>query len=136
MNEVIAVERLDFRFVPRLWSYADDNRAAIDAHFAAKQRAKPAMWNGRVLIAYEQSVTDGVSRGAYLETDFASFDAWRDWGRPPAGVVDCFSAAVVRSGDGAYLIGVMGAHTAGVGKDLFSLRHARSVRYRRGPCRS
>ena len=79
-----AIERFDLRFAPRPWPFADGNRAAIDAHFAAKQKANPALWNGRVLLAHEHGVTDGVCRGAFLETDFASFSAWRDWGRPPA----------------------------------------------------
>ena len=38
--EIVRVESLDLRFSPRRWRYADDNRAAIDAHFAAKQRVK------------------------------------------------------------------------------------------------
>ena len=112
-------ERFDLRFAPRPWPFADANRAAIDAHFAAKQKANPALWNGRVLLAHEYGVADGVCRGAFLETDFASFNAWRDWGRPPAGIVNCFAAAVLRSADGAYLLGVMGAHTANAGQIYF-----------------
>jgi 8-oxo-dGTP pyrophosphatase MutT (NUDIX family) len=118
-HKVVPIERLEFQFSPRPWTYADANRGALDAHFAAKQRTRPAMWNGRVLAAFEHSVGEGVSRGAYLETDFASFDAWRDWGHPPAGVLDCFSAAVVHSSDGAFLTGVMGAHTANEGRIYF-----------------
>jgi hypothetical protein len=119
VSAVVPFERFDLRFVPRAWAFADLNRAAIDARFAAKQRANPALWNGRVLLAYEYDVSDGVCRGACLETDFASFDAWRDWGRPPAGIVNCFSAAVLRSADGAFLLGVMGPHTANAGQVYF-----------------
>jgi 8-oxo-dGTP pyrophosphatase MutT (NUDIX family) len=57
-------------------------------------------------------VAGGVFTGAYLETDYASFAAWRGWGRPPAGVHDCFGAAAVIAGDGGVLLGVMGKHTA------------------------
>ena len=46
-------------------------------------------------------------------------NAWRDWGRPPAGVVNCFAAAVLRGSDGAFLLGVMGAHTANAGQIYF-----------------
>ena len=112
-------ERFDLRFEPRPWSFADANRTAIDARFAAKQRANPSLWNGRVLLAHEYDVADGVCRGALLETDFASFNAWREWGRPAAGIVNCFSAAVLRSADGGYLLGVMGAHTANAGQIYF-----------------
>lgn len=118
--KVVPFERFEMRFAPRPWSYADANRGAIDAHFAAKQRANPRLWNGRVLLAYEHSVKDGVCRAAFLETDFASFDAWRDWGRPPdAAVQDCFAAAALRAADGAFLLGVMGPQTATAGYMYF-----------------
>jgi 8-oxo-dGTP pyrophosphatase MutT (NUDIX family) len=117
--KVIPVERFELRFVPRPWAFADANRAAIDAHFAAKQRANPALWNGRVLLAYEHGVANGVCRGAFLETDFANFDAWRDWGCPPAAVMDCFAVAALQASDGAYLLGIMAAHTANAGQVYF-----------------
>ena len=78
-----------------------------------------AIWNGRVLLLHHQVLTDGVFRGEYLETDFASFAAWCHWGRPTAAVHDCFGAAAIRSADGAYLLGVMGAHTFNAGQIYF-----------------
>jgi hypothetical protein len=119
VTEIAPVDRFDLRFESRSWCFADDNRTAIDARFAAQQSANPALWNGRVLLAHQYDVTDRVCRGAFLETDFASFNAWRDWGRPPAGIVNCFAAAVLRSSDGAYLLGVMGDHTANAGQIYF-----------------
>ena len=50
--EIAPVDRFDLRFESRRWQFADDNRSAIDAHFAAKQSANPALWNGRVLLAH------------------------------------------------------------------------------------
>ncbi len=94
-------------------------RAEIDAYFEALQRDKPALWNGRVLLMYRQAVSGGVFSGDYLETDYASFSAWRHWGRPPAGVHDVFGAAAVVSADGAVLLGVMGAHTFNAGRIYF-----------------
>ena len=58
-------------------------------------------------------------RGAFLETDYASFVAWQDWGRPDVGIYDCFGAAAIESADGAYLVGVMGAHTFNAGDIYF-----------------
>jgi 8-oxo-dGTP pyrophosphatase MutT (NUDIX family) len=112
---IFNVERLELSFEPRPWAFAQDRRAEIDAYFAELQREKPAIWNGRVLLLHRQVVSDGVFRGAYLETDFASFTAWRHWGRPHAGVRDCFGAAAVLSADGGFLLGVMGAHTVNSG---------------------
>lgn len=112
-------DRLELNFSPKPWAFADARRAGIDAHFAALKREKPALWNGRVLLLHEQASENGVFRGSYLETDFASFAAWRDWGRPAAGVNDCFGAAAVMTSDGACLLGVMGAHTINAGRVYF-----------------
>ena len=119
MNEapsLFNVDRLDLSFTPKAWAFATEKRAEIDAYFAALQRAKPKIWNGRVLLLHHQLVSDGVFKGDYLETDYASFAAWRNWGCPHAGVRDCFGAAAVVSADGAVLLGVMGTHTLNSGK--------------------
>jgi len=122
MNEapaVFRVERLELSFVPKPWAFAAEKRAEIDAYFAALQRQKPKIWNGRVLLLHHQLVSDGVFKGDFLETDFASFVAWRQWGFPAAGVRDCFGAGAIVSADGAVLLGVMGAHTANAGRIYF-----------------
>jgi 8-oxo-dGTP pyrophosphatase MutT (NUDIX family) len=116
---VIQIDRLELSFAPQSWTYAVEKRGAIDEFFAALQRKFPAVWNGRVLVLHSQSLADGVFRGAYLETDYASFAAWRAWGRPPAGVHDCFGAAAIVAADGAVLLGVMGEHTVQAGRVYF-----------------
>src|SRR5438105_2692741 len=93
------------------WPFADKRRPEIDAHFAKLQREKPALWNGRVLLLHRYDIDRHVFGGAFLETDFASFVAWRDWGFPDAGVTNCFSMCALRASDGAYVLGVIGAHT-------------------------
>jgi 8-oxo-dGTP pyrophosphatase MutT (NUDIX family) len=118
-SSVVHFDRLQLAFEPKPWTFAQERRTEIDAWFDAAKREKPALWNGRVLLLHRHAVSDGVFRGAYLETDFASFAAWRDWGRPPAAVADCFGAAAVVAADGAFLLGVMGPHTAASGRIYF-----------------
>ncbi|MBX9843895.1 MAG: NUDIX hydrolase [Xanthobacteraceae bacterium] len=118
-TQVIPIERLELRFAPRVWRFAERRRAEIDAHFAARQRQKPALFNGTVLVLGEHAIDGAVFRGACLPTDYASFLAWNDWGRPEAGVRDCFAQGALRSADGAFLIGVMGPHTANAGRIYF-----------------
>jgi hypothetical protein len=60
-----------------------------------------------------------VFRGRFLETDYASFTVWRRAGMPEAGVRDCFALGALRGADGAFLLGVMGAHTANAGEIYF-----------------
>jgi pyridoxine kinase len=116
---VFHVDRLDLSFTPRPWAWADKHRAEIDAWFADMRRKQPALWNGRVLLMHHQVIEHGVLRGEFLETDYASFIAWKRRGHPPAQVRDCFSAAAVQSSDDAFLLGVMGSHTFNAGKVYF-----------------
>lgn len=113
------LDRLELSFTPKPWEFAVKRRAEIDVYFAGLQRQNPTIWNGRVLLLHQQVVRDGVFHGDYLETDYASFAAWRHWGSPAAGVRDCFAAAAVISRDGAVLLGVMGLHTFNAGDIYF-----------------
>jgi 8-oxo-dGTP pyrophosphatase MutT (NUDIX family) len=114
------VHDLDLAFEPWEWSFAQERRADIAANFAARQhRANGGLWNGRVLMMHRCEIGEGVVRGAYFETDFASFMAWRDFGCPDTRVYNCFAMAALRSCDGAFLLGVMGAHTANAGRVYF-----------------
>lgn len=115
----VAVERLDLRLAPRAWAFSAERRADIDTYFAAIKRAQPALWNGRVMLLYQWALVDGRFTGAYFDTDFASMIAWRDWGFPDPLVRNCFAQGALRSADGAFLLGVMGAHTANAGKIYF-----------------
>jgi 8-oxo-dGTP pyrophosphatase MutT (NUDIX family) len=116
---VVRVERLELFFRPKQWPFANERRTDIDAHFVRLQKAKPELWNGRVLLAHEQSLSGGVFRASFLETDFASFRAYRDWRVDNAGVWDVFAAAAIRASDGAFLLGEMGKHTANAGLVYF-----------------
>jgi hypothetical protein len=116
---IVRVGRLDIRYAPRPWPFADARRAEIDRHFAALKRARSALWNGRVLLLHDHGIEGAVFRGAFLETDFASFIAWRDWGHPDGTVKNCFSLGALRGADGGFLLGVMGSHTVNAGKIYF-----------------
>lgn len=113
------IDRLDLSFAPKPWDFALERRDEIDAFFAALRRDKPSIWNGRVLMLHHHAIKDGVLHGEYLETDYASFAAWRQWDHPAAKVHDCFSAAAILAADGAFLLGVMGPHTFNGGKIYF-----------------
>lgn len=113
------VAGLDLKVTPWVWPFAQARRAEIDAHFAEQQRAKPGIWNGRVLLARNRSFDGDRLAADYFETDFASFLAWRDWGFPDTGVFNGFGAGALRSSDGAFVLGEMGAHTANAGRIYF-----------------
>ena len=116
---VVPIARIELTLRPRPWRFADERRRDIDAHFATLKRERPALWNGRVLLLHEFAIADGVFRGDYFETDFASLLAWRDWDFPDPAVRNCFAMGALRASDGAFLLGLMAAHTANAGRIYF-----------------
>lgn len=115
----VAIDALDLSFAPRPWPFADARRADIEAHFEARRRKTPQLWNGRVLLLSECVLSGRSLRGTFFETDFASFLAWRDWDCPDQTVTNCFAMGALRTKDGAFLVGVMGTHTANPGRIYF-----------------
>jgi 8-oxo-dGTP pyrophosphatase MutT (NUDIX family) len=113
------VTTLDLSLQPWRWPFADQRRGEIDAYFALKQREKPELWNGRVLLGRNPNFTTDRFRADYFETDFASFLAWRDWGFPDPDVVNGFGMGALRCADGAFALGEMGQHTANAGRIYF-----------------
>jgi 8-oxo-dGTP pyrophosphatase MutT (NUDIX family) len=117
--EIAEVDRVDIAVETWSWAFAAARREEIDRHFAERRRARPALWNGRVLLLNRYVISNRVLSGACFETDFASLVAWRDWDLPDAGVLNVYSAAVLRSADGAYLVGEMAPSTASAGSIYF-----------------
>jgi 8-oxo-dGTP pyrophosphatase MutT (NUDIX family) len=118
-TQVVGFDRLELRFSPRPWPFAQQRRSQIDAHFARLRGHNPHLWNGRVLVLHDFALASDVFHGDYLETDFASFLAWRDWDFPDRSIRNCFGMAALRGADGAFLLGVMADHTANAGKVYF-----------------
>lgn len=116
MIRVEPITALDLRRSDAPWAFAAENAAAIRTHWDAAVAAKPTLWNGRTLLCRGHRVADGCFSAEFLETDYASFVAWRDWGRPDTSVVNCFGVPAVFSSDGALLIGVMGHWTLNGGR--------------------
>jgi 8-oxo-dGTP pyrophosphatase MutT (NUDIX family) len=113
------VTTLDLDVQPWSWPFAQARDAEISAHFTGKQREKPQIWNGRLLLARDPVFTGAEFRASYFETDFASFLAWRDWGFPDRDIFNGFGMGALRSNDGAFVLGEMGQHTANAGRIYF-----------------
>jgi len=113
------VSVLDLVVEPWTWPFAEARRVEIAAHFADKQREKPAMWNGRVLLGRNPVFAEDRFSASYFETDFASFLAWRDWGFPDPSVFNGFGMGALRCADGAFVLGEMGQHTSNAGRIYF-----------------
>jgi hypothetical protein len=113
------VTTLDLAVRPIVWPFAEERRAEIAAHFAEKQRERPKIWNGRVLLGRDPVFMGSHLAATYFETDFASFLAWRDWGFPDKAVFNGFGMGALRASDGAFIMGEMAPHTANAGRIYF-----------------
>jgi hypothetical protein len=119
MVQILRVKQLDLSHTPAPWAFAEERRAEIEAYFAKVREAKPAVWNGRVLLCRNPRAEHDVYRADYFETDFASFLAWRDWGFPDKTVFNSFGGGALRSADGAFVLGRMNTHTTNAGRIYF-----------------
>ena len=123
-TRLLKVGELDLRFEPTRWTFAERQATSIATHWARLTKAKPSLFNGRVLLLGQREFetgADGVRRlkGVFFETDYADFVAWSDFGHPTEPVDNCFSMAAVRSDDGAFLLGEMAHHTFNAGQIYF-----------------
>jgi 8-oxo-dGTP pyrophosphatase MutT (NUDIX family) len=124
-SRIVEVAELDFHLAPYDWPFAAERAGEIQSHWDERSKAQPSLFNGRVLLlgrhAFETRA-DGKTllRGAYFETDFAAFLAWRDFGFPGAEVCNGFSMAALRGSDGGFLLGEMSSHTANSGAIYFA----------------
>jgi 8-oxo-dGTP pyrophosphatase MutT (NUDIX family) len=113
---------------PMPWRFAEDEAAAIDAHWQKLVARNRHFFNGRVLLMHRFALRDEsggeqnegrVLEGACLEADYKAFLAWRDFGFPGEAIWNCFAMPALRSADGAFILGEMAPHTANPGRIYF-----------------
>jgi 8-oxo-dGTP pyrophosphatase MutT (NUDIX family) len=116
---VAPLTSIEARLLDADWPWARDNRERIEAHWRALTAANPALYKGPVLIRREQTLVHGRLSLGYVETDYASFIAFRDFDFPDPTSGNSFAMAALRASDGAYMLGQMAGHTANAGKVYF-----------------
>jgi 8-oxo-dGTP pyrophosphatase MutT (NUDIX family) len=114
------VTELDLRLKQQPWPFAEQRRDEIAAHFAMRQREKPKLFNGRILLGRDPVFSGTRLSADYFETDFANLLAWRDWGYPDKTVFNGFGMGALLCADGAFVLGQMADHTANAGQIYFA----------------
>lgn len=113
---ITPITAVDIRLVPGDWPLPEALRDSVPERWARLLAANPHLWDGRILGVSAPVVdADGVLRAEAREDAYSAFLAWRDAGFPDVGVYNLFGSALIVSGDGALLFGVMGADTANAG---------------------
>ena len=116
---VTPVSAIEARRLDEDWPWARDNRELVAAHWRRLTAGNPALFNGRVLVRRRQVLAEGRLSLGYVETDYASFIAFRDHGFPDPATGNSFAMAALKASDGAYILGRMAGHTANAGKTYF-----------------
>ena len=84
---VFEAAELDFTLGAYEWPFARQREEEIAKHWRRRQAQKPALYDGRVLLMSKLDILtreDGELKlsGAYFETAYSNFLAWRDFGAP------------------------------------------------------
>jgi 8-oxo-dGTP pyrophosphatase MutT (NUDIX family) len=121
---IVEVAALDFAFEPARWAFAETQAARIAAHWERLKGRKPKLYNGRVLLLARRALDAdangmAVLKGAFFETGYADYVAWRAFGHPGEPVDNCFSMVALQGADGAFLLGEMAPHTFNAGAIYF-----------------
>lgn len=114
------VSRVEARCEPMTWEWAERNRDLIAANWKRRTADKPKMFNGRVLLLRDVEFGQDLCRNTYFETDYADFVAWIDSGYPDKTIANGFAMGALRGSDGAFVCGVMAAHTTNAGRVYFA----------------
>lgn len=122
-DRIVRVHSLTCSVIEYDWPFAQQQTARIKAHWQELVAQRPLLFNGRVFLLRDFALhQDGAGlhfAGRHFETDFRDFLGWRDFGFPAMDAKNCFAMAAVRSAEGAFMLGRMGAQTANAGKVYF-----------------
>ena len=116
---ISVIERVDAVFEERDWPWARTHAGEIAHVWDQARRTRPEMFDGEVLLA---TATHGAGEGLALRffpVRFSAFFAFKQAGFPDETVLNVFAMAALRCGDGRFLLGEMGAHTANPGQVYF-----------------
>lgn len=115
-----AVARVVVRHDPEFaWDFARARAGEIAAHWRGLVAARPRLFDGQVLLMRDARVAGDTLEARAFVTRFRNFQAWKDFGFADPAVVNIFAMAALRSSDGAWMMGRMGAHTANAGQVYF-----------------
>ncbi len=117
--DIFPVTSINIRVTPYDWPFLQKARREIDDFWRELSARKPQVYDGRVLLLHAHVWHDGHLEGCAFETAYSAFMTWKSLGFPGDDVCNFFGMAALRSSDGAFLLGEMGAWTANAGQSYF-----------------
>lgn len=114
------LDHVEARLAPAPLIFTPEERAAIDAHYAARKAANPMLWNGRVLLLDAHRFEERRLVADYAEADYAAL-LWllaNERAHPRLRV--SFAMGALRGADGGFVLIRMAQWTANAGRIYFA----------------
>lgn len=118
-NVMLPVDIVDVRLDPGPHPFERDNADAIAANWSAEKAARPALFDGTVVLLSELVYADNRLAGRCHAIRYSTFMLWRKL-KPVTSAEHAFAHAMLISSDNALVAIRMGAHTANAGKVYFA----------------
>ncbi len=103
--QVTYVQACDLTVSDEAWPFATLNAEAIEAHWQRRHAENPSYFNGCIYVLAQSRLEDQLFSGRLIAAEFKAFLYWKEMGQPDTTVCDVFGSALIRSGDGAILLG-------------------------------
>ncbi len=118
-NVILPVDVVDVRLVAEPHPFERDNAEAIAANWHDEKAARPALFDGIVVLLSELAYRDNRLVGRCHAVRFSTFMLWRKL-KPVSSAEHAFAHAMLISSDNALVAIRMGSHTANAGKVYFA----------------
>ncbi|TIT13969.1 MAG: hypothetical protein E5W74_04285 [Mesorhizobium sp.] len=130
-NVILPVDAVDVRLDPGPHPFAVSNAEAIAENWRQEIAAKPALFDGTVVLLSELAYRDSRLVGRCHAVNYSTFMLWRKR-RENSGAEHAYAHAMLVAGDNALVAIRMGRHTVNAGRVYFAAGSFEPVDFRDG----
>jgi len=118
-NVILSVDAIDVRLDPSTHPFARDNEQAVAENWQREIAAKPALFDGTVVLLSQLAYRDNRLVGRCHAVNYSTFMLWRKR-RENSGAEHAYAHAMLVAGDNALVAIRMGSHTVNAGRVYFA----------------
>ncbi|AZO12298.1 MULTISPECIES: hypothetical protein [unclassified Mesorhizobium] len=130
-NVILPVDEVDVRLDPAPHPFEQGNRAAIAENWRSETSAKPALYDGTVVLLSALGYRDNRLTGRCHAVKYSTFMLWRK-NRALSGAEHAYAHAMLVAGDNALVAIRMGSHTVNAGRIYFAAGSFEPIDFRDG----
>ena len=130
-NVILPVDAVDVRLDPSPHPFALDNAEAIVENWQRELAAKPALFDGTVVLLSQLAYRDNRLVGRCHAVNYSTFMLWRKR-RENSGAEHAYAHAILVAGDNALVAIRMGSHTVNAGRVYFAAGSFEPIDFRDG----